>query len=627
MKWPFFLCVLLVKSLVAKNVAYIYGDVSADGDMPSGAEAAYDQMLLNDNGSKGLTTFQTMVESQAYDISAYYDAETTLTKEFLRGFDVIIFGLHQKMWSEVEKDHLRDWLNAGGGMMIYSDSASGGRFNLVGINNPVGRDVTNNLIAEYGIEVTVDLGGGTRSYRADAGLGNPIVWDQPVFEGEGVSPLAVDPLGGAVVLIPLRPENRVSGGGNLGPSDGLTNIENPKWAAMAHQQIGKGNLIVIFDRQPMWNNGPGSDIDRRDNREILRRTMRFLARDYANSPEWFQFQMVEDTLPLTVSWRQWKGGSGDVGIDYNARNTKFPLEFSSTLKAGSWVSDGLVVAQMRGAVDIDDETEIVTARVTGPDEGASVFFVRIASTSAVGSASSIVLEAGQDRLISLSGRVGLEPKLSGGNESLTVGWEKVSGPGEVTFAEVEMAETTAVFDQAGVYILELMASDGESSESDQITITVVEPADIIHAINCGKNSGTVIGLNGITYDSDRSFNPKGSWTDNFPGNVVSGTEDDEIYNDARSNFSSYNLTVPNGTYTVYLQMSETFFDDANKRVFDVTIEGDLVLNDLDLAAISPGKWVAFDRAFRTTVNDGTLTIGGSSSVNNSLLNALVIIQQ
>lgn len=137
---------------------------------PRGGKDAYDQMLLNDTGNTGLTSFKVLVESQGYTISDHYDAVTTLSAGFLRGFDVVIFGLHQKMWTEAEKDNLRDWLNAGGGILIYSDSASGGRFNIVGISNPVGRNVTNNLIAEYGMEVTVDLGGGRDLIAQTRGL-------------------------------------------------------------------------------------------------------------------------------------------------------------------------------------------------------------------------------------------------------------------------------------------------------------------------------------------------------------------------------------------------------------------------------------------------------------------------
>ncbi|MGC6426585.1 MAG: malectin domain-containing carbohydrate-binding protein [Akkermansiaceae bacterium] len=613
--------------LNAKQVAYIYGDVSADGDVPSGGEAPYDQMLLNDPGNTGLTSFKALVESQGYSIFDHYDAHTTLTEEFLRGYDVIIFGLHQKMWTKTEKNRLRAWIDAGGGMMIYSDSASGGRFNIVGINNPVGRDVTNNLIAEYGMEVTVDLGGGTRSYQAGAGLSHPIVWDQPVFEGEGVSPVAVDPRGEARVLIPLQAANRVSGGGNLNPGDELTNIENPEWAAMAHREFGEGNLIVIFDRQPIWNNGPGSDIDRRDNREILRRTVRFLARDYGNSTEWFQFQKAGERLPFKVSWRQWKGGNGALGTSYNARNIQFALQTSKSLLPESWENGLVQVSEAQPPLDFDAESEIVTVEVAPVNKGQDSLFVRLATLPLAGGAGDIVVDAGQDRLISLNGRVGLEPNISGGGEELAFSWTKVSGPGEVTFSSANEAETTASFDRAGTYLLKIEASDGIAIESDQIVISVVEPSDIVHAINCGKGSGTVIGLNGIRYLSDRFYNPSGSWTDNFPGNAVAGTEDDNLYNDARSNFSYYDLPVVHGDYTVYLQFSETFFDEANKRVFEISIEGDLVIDDLDLAAISPGKWVSYDRMFSTTVNDGVLRIGASSSVNHSLLNAIVVVEE
>lgn len=594
---------------------------------PRGGKDAYDQMLLNDTGNTGLTSFKVLVESQGYTISDHYDAVTTLSAGFLRGFDVVIFGLHQKMWTEAEKDNLRDWLNAGGGILIYSDSASGGRFNIVGISNPVGRNVTNNLIAEYGMEVTVDLGGGTRSYRADAGSSHPIVWDQPVFEGEGVSPVAVDPLGKAGVLIPLLAANRVSGNGSLNPGDGLTNIDDPEWAAMGHCQVGAGNIIVTFDRQPMWNNGPGSDIDRRDNREILRRAVRFLARDYANSPEWFQFQESGDSLPLTVSWRPWKGGSGDAGIDYKARNVQFALQSSDTLLPGSWIAASGLVSEVGAPVSVDAESEMVTVQVSPLNHRTESLYVRLTTAAVAGSAEDIVIEAGQDRLISLAGRVGLEPEVSGGDSPLQMSWSKVSGPGGVTFAAQEKAENAATFEMAGTYILELLVTDGVITKSDQIKITLADPADIIHAINCGKSSGTVTGLNGISYLSDRFYDPFGSWTDNFPGNAVSGTEDDAIYNDARSNFSHYDLAVPDGDYTVYLQFSETYFDDANERVFDLSIEGDLVLNDLDLAAISPGKWVAYDRMFSTVVNDGVLRIGATSSVNNALLNAIVIVKE
>lgn len=123
---------LWVTSVDAADIAYIHGDVSAAGVVPSGPEPAYDQMLLDDTGRTGLSQFKALVESQSHNITQHYDQQTILSEAFLAGLDVVIFGLHQKIWSAAEKASLDSWLRAGGGIFIYSDSASGGLFSVVG---------------------------------------------------------------------------------------------------------------------------------------------------------------------------------------------------------------------------------------------------------------------------------------------------------------------------------------------------------------------------------------------------------------------------------------------------------------------------------------------------------------
>ncbi len=258
-----------------KRIAYIYGDVAANGAIPSGPEAPYDQMLLTDSGSTGLSIFRQLVETEGYQIDQFYDATTTLNAAFLDQFDGIIFGLHQKIWSNTEKNALDAWLRSGGRFLTYSDSASGGRFNLVGIKNPVGQNAVNNLTSAYGLQVTVDQGGGTRAYTAPSTNAHPIVEGPLILEGEGVSPVAVDPNSGAEVLIAFGSSNQISGSGLNIDAQGVT-ISNPLWASLALQSVGSGHILVMFDRQPMWNSGPGSDISKRDNTEILRRIVRFL---------------------------------------------------------------------------------------------------------------------------------------------------------------------------------------------------------------------------------------------------------------------------------------------------------------------------------------------------------------
>ncbi len=53
---------------------------------------------------------------------------------------------------------------------------------------------------------------------------------------------------------------------------------------------------------------------------------------------------------------------------------------------------------------------------------------------------------------------------------LTFTWSKVSGPGNVTFANASALSTTASFSTAGTYILRLTVSDGSLSASDDLTV-------------------------------------------------------------------------------------------------------------------------------------------------------------
>ncbi len=278
------LALTTLTSAQAAKVAYIHGDVSQFGDIPSGTQDAYDQMLLTDTGPKGMSSFRQMVLDEGHTIDQRYDQNTTLNSTFLSNYDVIVFGLHQKIWSAGEKQALDIWIRGGGSIFIYSDSAAGGFHRKVGGQNTTGQTVVNNLISQYGMQVTVDQANGVKAYRAGPGATHPIVAGRPILEGEGVSPVAVNPNSGAVALIPYidNPDYKVSGTPTITHQQNIT-IANPIWAALALRKLENGYIIAQFDRQPMWNNGPGSSILKRDNLEILRRVVNFLA-DNATSP-------------------------------------------------------------------------------------------------------------------------------------------------------------------------------------------------------------------------------------------------------------------------------------------------------------------------------------------------------
>ena len=635
MKKSFFSCVWLCLFFLGgcmasvwaeKRVAYIYGNVAEDGTLasdvvpPDTPDTPYDQMLLTDAGDTGMSMFKELVELQLYTISQHYDQETVLNQAFLSQFDVVVFGLHQKVWSPAERLALDVWIKNGGGILMYSDSASGGFHARVGIHNQVGQTAVNSILNQYGMEVSVDQGGGVRAYRPDAGSSNPMMWDQLIFEGEGVSPIAVDPNSSAEVLIPLDPANRVSGGNLSLDTRGIT-IANPEWAVIALNRVGNGHVMAVFDRQPFWNDGPGSDIERRDNEEFLRRIVRFLARDYGNSNEWLDFKIVPgSSLDFQVSYRQWSGGAGQQGFDYVARNNQFCIQQQTGLDAGAWRTEAPLMEEISTTPYGDDESETVILRLM-PDSGAEQWFARLAVTPVVPVVVTSV-EAGGDRLIASGGAAAITSNVVNATSQV---WSKVSGPGDVTFEDSSAASTTATFSATGVYVLGISASSATATASDTLTVRVVESADITIAINSG--GGSYNGQNGINYLADQSF--VGGGTDAFPNNPVAGTEDDALYNFARSkgDFSGYNIEVANGNYLVLFHLAETFFTSDNQRVYDLTLEGVTVLDDIDLHEESGGRWVALERVFSASVSDGVLNIDVSASINNPLINGIVVIAQ
>ncbi|WP_020568721.1 malectin domain-containing carbohydrate-binding protein [Neolewinella persica] len=94
---------------------------------------------------------------------------------------------------------------------------------------------------------------------------------------------------------------------------------------------------------------------------------------------------------------------------------------------------------------------------------------------------------------------------------------------------------------------------------------------------------------------------------------------------ANPNNMNWAFPVDNGDYTVNLLLAESFFTANDARIFDVEIEGALVLDDLDLFA-SYGNNVAAVETFSVTVTDGVLDINFlKGSVNNPAIKGIEIL--
>jgi hypothetical protein len=100
------------------------------------------------------------------------------------------------------------------------------------------------------------------------------------------------------------------------------------------------------------------------------------------------------------------------------------------------------------------------------------------------------VSAGSDQTITLPAAATLNGSTTDdglpAGSTLSRTWSKLTGPGTVTFGNVNAQSTTASFSVAGTYVLQLVASDGALASSAVITI-VVNPANQAPTVSAGAN--------------------------------------------------------------------------------------------------------------------------------------------
>jgi hypothetical protein len=99
-----------------------------------------------------------------------------------------------------------------------------------------------------------------------------------------------------------------------------------------------------------------------------------------------------------------------------------------------------------------------------------------------------ITRVGPDQTITLPNVATLDGTVTD-DGTVTTTWSKVSGPGTVTFADANAVDTTASFSEAGPYLLQLTANDGEKASSADIVILVHPQAPPIVTLNLEAESG------------------------------------------------------------------------------------------------------------------------------------------
>ena len=157
-----------------------------------------------------------------------------------------------------------------------------------------------------------------------------------------------------------------------------------------------------------------------------------------------------------------------------------------------------------------------------------------------------------------------------------------------------------------------LAGQGVSSSSERtvIRINAGGPGFTDHQGNAWQADAHFVG--GRTYPSVPTSTP------------ITLTENDEVYQSERwGDPFGYAIDVPNGDYVVDLHFAEIFHSAPGKRIFDVSIEGVLRDDDLDIFA-TVGKYAAIVRSHSVTVSDGLLNIDLSATANAGKLSGIEV---
>jgi len=158
------------------------------------------------------------------------------------------------------------------------------------------------------------------------------------------------------------------------------------------------------------------------------------------------------------------------------------------------------------------------------------------------------------------------------------------------------------------------------------------PISLPMRVNTGGNAYT--DNLGNAWNADQAYTP-GSWgfygqdrtSDRGTAYPIGQTVNDRIYQTQRYDLSGYRFDLGNGTYTVILHFAETYgaITGPGQRVFDVLMEGQIVLDNLDIYS-RVGHSTALTIEFNDiTIQDGQLDISFVNLIELPEINGIEIL--
>ena len=175
----------------------------------------------------------------------------------------------------------------------------------------------------------------------------------------------------------------------------------------------------------------------------------------------------------------------------------------------------------------------------------------------------------------------------------------VTVPAGATTANVPVS-TVAQSANATVYLSATLNAESLWAPVTLTNTQVVQPQTI--RINAGGPAYT--DPSGNAWSADASFSGGATWSTSAN---IANTNTPSLYQTCRYGTFIYQVTIPNGNYTVNLKFAEPSRNGAGLRQFNVAINGAGVLRNFDIFA-QAGFLTAIDKAFPVTVLNNQIQI-------------------